>query len=221
MHCLCRCLQLFPFLCSEAASGASLLCPSQLITALSLRHLCLAVEPHCRADRVHLDSQHIQGVNCGGVASGALLEQAPTTATTSPRLCPGIRTTRLLLHPMDRLSPQSWQLQVPCHAATWSEWGWSVLLAWELGNHYSCPLTVLSTLCQGQASVHSLFMSRGQASCSPPAIPSWLPARQGGSSPLCRAPGMGCPVWGSRRSLHRGDLHLCNLPFALSPLPGA
>ena len=31
-HCLCRCQQLFPLLCSDADSCASLLCPSQPIT---------------------------------------------------------------------------------------------------------------------------------------------------------------------------------------------
>ena len=61
MHCLFWYLQLFPSLCIGATSGASFLCPPQLITAPSLGSPCPVVEPQHRAGRAHGDFWHISG----------------------------------------------------------------------------------------------------------------------------------------------------------------
>ena len=50
---------------------------------------------------------------------------------------------------------------------------------------------------------------------------SSLPTSQGGLSPPCRNPGLGCPVFGSSHSLPRVRVCPCNHPFPLSPFPGA
>lgn len=78
-------------------------------------------------------------------------------------------------------------------------------------DHYGSPLTTLSAL-------------RACASCeqSPgfsqlPITLSSLLTREGGSSPLCRTPGLGRPIRGSCPSLPRVGLCLCVLPFPLSP----
>ena len=51
--------------------------------------------------------------------------------------------------------------------------------------------------------------------------PSDSTSSQEGLSPMHRSPGLGHPVCGLTHSLSRVSVHPCNLPFPLSPLPGA
>ena len=44
---------------------------------------------------------------------------------------------------------------------------------------------------------------------------------QGGFSPTCRSPELGCPVCGLTNPSPGVSVHLCDLPFPLSHLPGA
>ena len=73
-----------------------------------------------------------------------------------------------------------------------------------------CPPCVLSSLPPG---------GRSPGFLQPPVIPRQLPTRQGGSSPLCKTPELGCPVCGSRHSLPREGL--CPFPsrvISLNPI---
>lgn len=64
----------------------------------------------------------------------------------------------------------------------------------------SILLTALSTLLLGASKGHTL-MSGAQTAHSPPVSPRGPPISQGSSSPLCRTPGLGCPVCGFHCSL--------------------
>lgn len=69
MLCLCWHLQLFPSLCSDAATGTSPLHSSQLITAPSFHSTCPFVEPNGRADEACVASWRVLGVICAGTVT--------------------------------------------------------------------------------------------------------------------------------------------------------
>lgn len=96
--------------------------------------------------------------------------------------------------------------------------GWGVVVMGSL----AATRADLSPLCLEACSVlmHTPYgRSPGFSSLS--VRLSGLPTSQGGLSPLCRTPGLGCPVCGSACLLPRVGVHWCNLPFPLYPLAGA
>ena len=71
----------------------------------------------------------------------------------------------------------------------------------------------------GQATpVHSSLVEIGFSSLF--TCLSSSPGNQEGLSPMCRIPELGSPVCGSTHSLPRASVHLCDLLFPLSHLPG-
>lgn len=144
MHCLCRCPQLFPLLCSDTASGPSSPYPSQLVSAAPA---LLWVGPTC-THGVYW------GVRCSGLTTVKVLEcfrSAAWVSVNNGHCCltqmPPI--TQLPLLPMVEPSPHSWKPQFQCCTETWSQWGWGCLLGpgWVMdrgghrkpSSHWSSP----------------------------------------------------------------------------------
>ena len=103
----------------------------------------------------------------------------------------------------------------------WSGWGRSVCLAWT-GEPSEAAATRadLSLPCL-LASQHPCIPHEWSLGFSRLSIcPSSSPSSQGNLSPSCRTPGLGCPVCDLTHSLPRVSVHLCNLSFPLSTLPG-
>ena len=144
-------------------------------------------------------------------ASDARLELALTRATTAPpRLCPGSGSH---LCPMIKSSPWLWPPQIQCCAVAWSE---QVTETWG-------PLeqTCLHPASRASQHARALLMRGVEASHRPSVSLGSPPTSQRGSSPLRRTPGPVHPIGGSHHSHPRAGVCLCNLPFLLSPLPGA
>ena len=136
---------------------------------------------------------------------------------------------------LDRAGSPVWSLGVYWHVSCGGVAAVTVLgclwgSAWISANNGCCCPTqgqpamwfqsALSALPGGQTRVHMLLKSRVQASHSLLVSPS-SPTGQAGSSPLCKTPRLGHPIYGSNHLLPRVDLHPCILSFPLSLFPGA
>ena len=111
---------------------------------------------------------------------------------------------------------------IQCKAVGWSEWDQGIHLA-RTGEQAEAVVasTDFSLPCLG-ASHHPYTPHEWSLGFSSLSIcPSSSPNSQGVLSPMCRTPGLKCPVCGSAHSLPRASIPLHDFPFPLGPLPGA
>ena len=228
VSCLCRWPRLVFLTPPDSASGASPLCPTQLITAAHLCHPCLVVGLCCGAGGTGKDSQH---TSVGELWwSGCCQRSGPSLVHCL------ICANPACLHPLMFFFSQVTSVSM----GTYSSWSWlshiqfcSVIWHSSAQTRLECSLDLghgkpniqsSRSLClaRGQASIAVfLLSSRLQVSFSLSINPWGLPGSKVGLSALHRASGLGCPGYGSYHSLPKAGVCPCLLPFLLGPLLGS
>ena len=117
-------------------------------------------------------------------------------------------------------------VSVQCHSVTLSKQGWGICLFGPgaqtkvVAEISAAARAVLSLRCLPCLRASQCRLAP-QEWCPGFSLPSGPPTSQGGLPPLCKVPGLECPICGSHCSLLREDLCPYILLFPLSPSPGA